>query len=188
MLSINDLRLGTVITLNNQPYEVTFAQHLKMARSGARLRAKLKNLIDGSVIERNFSAGDKIEAAEITRRKAHFLYAERDMHLFMDNETFDQYEIPNDAVDARSKFLKDGQPIDALLFNGRAVNIDLPKKVTLRVESTPPGVKGDTTGSATKTAVLETGLEIKVPLFIKNGDYIRVNTDTGEYVERTQQE
>lgn len=184
MLTMSDLKLGTVVTLNNQPYVVTFTQHIKVARSGATLRTKLKNLLDGSTLEKSFSGGDKVEEADIVRRSASYLYPQNDTRVFMDAENFEQYEFSNDTLGEIIHYLTEGLMVDVILYNGNAVSVELPKKITLTVDSTPPGIKGDTAGSATKVAILETGLEIRVPLFIKNGDIIRINTETGEYVER----
>lgn len=184
MLTMSDLRVGTVVTLNGQPYVITFTQHIKVARSGATLRTKLKNLIDGATLEKSFSGGDKIEDADITRSRANFLYKDAERYYFMDNESFEQYEFTAEELGDRTLYLTDGCTVDALLYNGRAVSIELPKKIILKVESAPPGVRGDTSGSATKVAILETGLEVRVPLFIDSGEKIRINTETGEYVER----
>lgn len=181
---MSDLRLGTVITLNDRPYVITFTQHIKVARSGATLRTKMKNLIDGTTLEKSFSGGDKIKEADITRRRANYLYHDEDQYYFMDTESFEQYEFSAEDLGDRTQYLKEGSSVDALVYNGRAVSIELPKKITLNVTSAPPGVRGDTSGSATKTVTLETGLEVRVPLFIEAGTEIRLNTETGEYVER----
>lgn len=183
-LAMSDIKLGTVLTLNEQPYVVVFTQHIKVARSAATLRTKLKNLLTGSMLEKSFSGSDKAEEADLTRRKANYLYSEGGKYFFMDNENFEQYEFDSTIIAERGNYLKEGQPVDVLLYNGKALIIDLPKKITLKVTSAPPGVRGDTSGSATKTATLETGMEIRVPLFIDAGESIRINTDTGEYVER----
>lgn len=184
MLSMSQLKLGTVISINDQPYVVTFTQHIKMARSGATLRTKLKNLMTNATLEKSFSGGDKIEEADLARRKATFLYAQEGKYYFMDSENFEQYEFESGAMGDAVGYLKEGQPIDVLLYNGKPVSLELPKKITLVVKSAPPGVRGDTSGSATKVVTLETGIELRVPLFINTGDQIRVNTDSGEYVER----
>lgn len=184
MYTISDLRLGTVITLNGQPYVVTFTQHIKKARSGATLRTKLKNILDGSTLEKSFSGGDKVEEADLTRRRSNYLYADASKYYFMDNESYEQYEFDADIIGDTKYYLKEGDQVDVLMYNGKAVSIEIAKKITLKVTSAPPGVRGDTSGSATKVITLETGLEIRAPLFINTGDLIRINTDTGEYVER----
>lgn len=184
MLSMNDLKRGRVISLNSQPYMVVSAQHIKMARSGATLRTKLKNLIDGGTLERSFSGGDKIEEADLARSPANFLYRDNDRYFFMDAASFEQYEFSDGDLEETKNYLKEGMAAEVLIYNGKAVSVELPKKVTLKVVSAPPGVRGDTSGSATKVATLETGVELRVPLFINTGDEIRVNTESGEYVER----
>jgi elongation factor P len=184
MFTMSDLKLGTIISLNDQPYVVTFTQHIKVARSGATLRTKLKNLLDGSTLEKSFSGGDKVEEADIERRRATYLYPQDTMHVFMDAENFEQYMIDADSLGDQAKYLKDGLEADIMLYNGNAVSAVLPKKIVLKVTSAPPGVRGDTSGSATKMVTLETGMEIRTPLFVKDNDLIRINTETGEYVER----
>ncbi|MBI4090643.1 MAG: elongation factor P [Candidatus Komeilibacteria bacterium] len=181
---MSEIKLGTVLTLNDQPYVVTFTQHIKMARSGATLRTKLKNLVTGSTLEKSFSGADKAEEADLVRRKANYLYTQEGRFYFMDAENFEQYEFDAEFMGERSGYLKEGQHVDVMLYNGKPVSVELPKKIALKVTSAPPGVRGDTSGSATKMVTVETGLEIRAPLFINSGESIRINTDTGEYVER----
>ncbi len=184
MLQMSDIKLGTVIELDNAPYVVIFTQHIKMARSGATLRTKLKNLITGQVIEKSFSAGDKIEAADIARRRASFLYQEGDAYYFMDSSSYEQFELKESDISEQVKYLKEGLEVDVLLYNDKPVAISLPTKVAYKVKEAPPGVKGDSAGSVTKQIVLENDLRINAPLFINTGDTVIVNTETGEYVER----
>lgn len=184
MLSMNELKLGTVVTINSQPYVVSFTQHIKMGRGSATLRTKLKNLITGATLEKSFSSGEKVESADVARRQTRFLYLSSGTGFFMDQESFEQYELPEDTFGDMKNYLTPEQDVDVLLFNGRPVSIELPKKVTLKVTVAPPGVKGDSASSPTKTVTMETGLEIRVPLFIKEGDILRLNTETDEYVER----
>ncbi len=186
MLGINDLKkIGTIIKFNNEPYQVIYSQHSHTARGGASLRAKLKNLITGQVLEKTFSSSDKIEEADIEKSKASFLYSEIDKFYFMDSHTYEQFFIDRATLTEQKKFLKEGSEIEVLLFNKNPVNIELPKKIELKVIEAPPGIKGDSATSPSKTATLETGLKLMVPNFIKKGDTIRVNTETGEYVNRT---
>lgn len=184
MLQMSELKLGTVISINDEPYQIIFTQHIKVARGSATLRTKLKNLITGATLEKSFSGGDKVEEADLSRSSANFLYPQGDNYVFMDNENFEQYEFPQDTLGDMTKYLKDGQTVDVLIHNGVAVSIALPKKITLKVTTAPPGIKGDSSGSVTKTVTLETGAEVRTPLFIKEGEEIVVNTETGEYVER----
>lgn len=184
MLNINEIKLGTAIKHNGQPYVVIAAQHVKMGRGGANLKTKLKNLITGQNLEITYSGGDKAEEADLERTKANFLYKDGSNCFFMDNSTFEQFELAEEVIGQQSKFLKDGMPVEVLVFQNKPACIKAPIKVELEVKETPPGIKGDTAGSAMKIATLETGAEIKVPLFVNQGDVIRVNTETEEYVER----
>jgi elongation factor P len=184
MYSINDLRTGTIIQHNHEPYVVTWTQHVKMGRGGAILRTKIKNLVNGSLLEKTFKGNDKIEEADLERGRANFLYKDDAAAYLMDNNSFDQYSLPLDQLGKKIYFLKEGEDVEVLYFNKKAVNLDLPIKVVLKVTEAPPGIKGDTAQGATKQVALETGLVINVPLFIKEGDYIRINTTTGEYVEK----
>ncbi|MCX6786088.1 MAG: elongation factor P [Candidatus Komeilibacteria bacterium] len=184
MLSISDIKLGTVITHNGQPYIVIFAQHVKQGRGGANLKTKLKNLITGANLEITYSGSDKATEADLERAKANFLYKEGGKYFFMDNDTFEQFELSDEVIGEGAGFLKEGLTVDVLIFEGHPVSLKLPAKVELMITEAPPGVKGDTAGAAMKIAKLETGKDVKVPLFINQGEVIRVNTETGEYVER----
>jgi len=184
MLTMNELKLGQVINLNNEPYQIVSRQHIKVARGSAVLKTKLKNLITGSSLEKTFSGADNIEEADIIRRRASFLYQEKDKFFFMDKENFSQFQLNSKTLGSLVKYLKDGQETDVLIFNDNPVAIALPKKIVLEVSSAPEGVRGNSSGAVTKVVVLETGLEIKTPLFIKKGDQVRINTERGEYLER----
>lgn len=149
------------------------------------MQTKLKNLITGKVLEINFKPGDRVEEADLEKHKTNFLYSDPENYYFMDNETFDQFSLLKNQFSEKAKFLKEGLETEVLYFNNQPVNLELPKKVDYKIVSAPPAVRGDTAhGSATKPVELETGLTINVPLFIKEGDTIRVNTETGLYVER----
>lgn len=184
MLSISDIKLGTIISRNNQPYQVTYTQHVKMGRGGANLKTKLKNLITGQTLDITYSGSDKAEEADLERSKANFLYQENGSGFFMDNDSYEQFSLDLSAIGEQAGYLKEGLTVEVLIYEGRPVSVKLPVKVNLKVIQSPPGVKGDTAGAATKIVTLETGKEIKAPLFINQNDVIKVNTDTGEYVER----
>jgi elongation factor P len=184
-MDINDLKkIGLVIQLDGQPYEVIESQHARTAQRRAFVRTKLKNLITGLVKEKTFNAGDKIEEANLEKIKANFLYADQEDVFFMENKNFEQFSLSRKQISPKDKFLKDGQEVTILIFNGKPISIELPAKVELKVIEAPPGIKGDSATNIMKKVKLETGLEIDAPLFIKAGDIIRVNTETGEYVER----
>lgn len=184
MLSMSEIKLGKVLAINNEPYQVVFTQHIKVARGGAVLKTKLKNLVTGNTLEKTFSGSDSVEEADLQRRKANFLYSQDGDCFFMDNEDFEQFQFAADDLGDMAKYLKEGQTVDVMIFNQRPVTVALPPKIELQVTSAPDGVKGNSSGSVTKTVILETGLEVRTPLFIKSGDMVRVNTETGEYVER----
>ena len=148
------------------------------------MQTKMKNLINGKVLEYNFKQGEKVEEANLERSKANYLYKDADQAYLMDNTSFEQFNINIDLLGQKASFLKDGEDVDVLYFNQKPVNIDLPAKVVLKVTEAPPGVKGDSAQGATKQITLETGLIINAPLFIKEGDEVRINTETGDYVER----
>lgn len=184
-MHINDLKkMGTIINLNNEPYSVIFSQHSKTARGQAFIRTKLKNLITGQVLEKTFNASDKIIEADIEKSKANYLYKESDKLFFMDADTYEQFFLSHTFLIDKEKFLKQGEEVRVLIFNKNPVNIELPKKVNLIVIEAPPSIKGDSATAPTKTIILETGTKINAPIFIKKGDTVIVNTDTGEYVSR----
>ena len=184
MLALNEIKVGKILLINNEPYIVIRTDHHKMGRGGAVLKTKLKNLISGSVLDQTYQGSEKAEEATSEKRKANFMYKDENEVYFMDNENFEQFNLPLDRVGEKIKYLKDGMDVDVLYFQGRPETIDLPIKIELKVVSAPPGVKGNSAGNVTKQVELETGTSIAVPMFVKEGDVIRINTDTGEYVER----
>lgn len=185
MLTMNDLKLGKIISLNDQPYLITFAQHVQMGRGGAILRTKLKNLLSGQVLEKTFKGGDKIDEADLSYRQSSFLYKEQDQYYFMDSENYEQFFLLATSIGANKNYLKEGQMVKTMLFKDKPMAVELPKKVDLKIINTEPGIRGDTAqGSVTKPATLETGYKVNVPLFINQGDIIKINTETGQYVER----
>lgn len=184
-MEVNDLKkIGSLVVFNNEPYQVIFSQHARTAQRRAFVRTKLKNLISRQILEKTFNASDKIEEADVEKVKVNFLYAEKDELFFMDNQTYEQFSFKKSLLGSQEKFLKEGLAVDILIFNKKPINIDLPKKIDLKVIEAPPGIKGDSATSPTKTVVLETGAKINVPIFIKAGDVIKINTETGVYVER----
>jgi len=186
MLTISELKkTGTICQINQEPYEVIWTQHVQMGRGGAILRLKLRNLVNGNVLEKTVKGNDTMPEAEITRKKVNFLYSDTDGFHFMDNETYEQFDFSRESIGAKSDYLRDGSQVTVMLFNDQPLTIELPVKMEFRVASAPEGVKGDTAqGKVTKLATIETGKNINVPLFVKEGDTIRVNTETNEYVER----
>lgn len=184
MLGLTDLKTGVTIELDGQPYLIVSNEHSKQGRGGAVMRTKLKNLETGAVLERTFKPSDKVEAARLDRRSVQYLYRDGEALTFMDRASFEQASLQASDLGAVVSFLKEGESYDLLSFHGRAISVDLPAKVVLTVTDTEPGEKGNTANAATKPATLETGYTLQVPLFIKIGDRLRVDTRTGQYVER----
>ena len=184
MLDISQVKLGSVVKLSNAPYTVIQAAQKQVGRGGSIKVLKLRNLITGGVLEKTIKGSDKLEEADLERSKATFLYIQEDEVYFMNAETFEQFSVEKENVGDASSFLKDGTDVQVLYFEGKAVSVQLPAKVELTVTDSPPGVKGDTAGTATKVITLETGYECNAPLFIKQGEVVRINTETGDYVER----
>ena len=184
MYQPTDLKKGTVCQIDGKPYRVIEYGQKVMGRGGSIVNVKLKNLLDGSVIPKTFKGQDKIEPAEVASKTVQYLYHDGDMFCFMDPENFEQFELSNDVVDEAKDYLKEGCELNLQVFDGRVINVELPKNLYLEVTYTEDVVKGDTTSSVLKDATLETGLVIKVPAFIKQGDIVSVDTTTGEYRER----
>ena len=184
MLSLNEIKGGKVIQVNNEPYVVVKADHHKMGRGGAVLKTKLRNLISGNVLERTFQGNDKADEADTEKKKANFMYKDDSEAYFMDNESYEQFNISLEQIGDKQKFFKDETDMDILYFESRPVAVELPIKMEFKVVVAPPGVKGNSAGNVNKQIELETGAVINAPLFVNEGDVIRVNTETGEYVER----
>lgn len=185
MLSISEIKLGRLLRIGGEPYVVIRADHHKMGRGGAVLKTKLKNLITGGVLEKTFQGNDKAEEVETEKKKANFMYKDENEANFMDNESYEQFSLPLDRIGDKIKYLKENTDVDILYFDEKPMAVEIPIKMDFKIVSAPPGVKGNSAGNVTKTAVIETGAEVVVPMFINEGDMIRINTDTGEYVERS---
>lgn len=184
MLSLNEIKIGALIKIADEPYAVIRADHHKMGRGGAVLKTKLKNLLNGNVVEKTFQGNDKAEEAETETNQANYLYKTEIEACFMNNESFEQFGLPLEQIGDKMKFLKESTDVDILYFQGKPVSLKLPVKISLKVISSPPGVKGNSAGNVTKMVELETGAQINAPMFINKGDTVIVNTDTGEYVSR----
>lgn len=184
MISTNDFRTGVTIELDGQPWTVVDFQHVKPGKGSAFVRAKIKNVITGSVLERTFNAGEKLPRAHIERREAQFLYSMEGDCTFMDTETFEQTTIAREDIGEGAQFLKENMNVFILSYDNRVIGVEVPNFVELEVIETDPGFRGDTATGGTKPAKLETGAVVKVPLFINIGDTIRVDTRTSEYIER----
>ncbi len=183
-MNVNDIQKGVYLKFKDQIWQVIDFQHVFPGKGNAFVRTKLKNLETGKVLEQTFKVGETVEKADVEITDAQFLYESGGKYFFMDNSTYEQFEIEKDKIENLLKFLKDDQEVLLVKHQGIPINITLPKKIKLKVVEAPPGVKGDSASSATKTVKLETGYNLNVPLFINEGDEIIVNTETGEYVER----
>jgi elongation factor P len=184
MYDTSDLRKGLKVLIDNQPYVVLEAQFVKPGKGAAFTRTKFKNLLSGGNIERNIRSGEKLEPADIEERPMTFLYKEGDDFVFMDQQSYEQITVPNDVLGEDWKWLKDNMACQVLSWNGKSIGITLPNFVELKITHSEPGVKGDTSGGVQKPATLETGAVINVPIFVNEGETIRVDTRTGEYCER----
>jgi len=180
MLSLNEIKIGTLIKIADEPYAVIKADHHKMGRGGAVLKTKLKNLLNGNVVEKTFQGNDKADETN----QANYLYKTETEACFMNNESYEQFSLPLEQIGDKLKFLKESMDVDILYFQGQPASLKLPVKISLKVTSSPPGVKGNSAGNVTKAVQLETGMQINAPMFINEGDMVIVNTDTGEYVSR----
>ncbi|HOJ49700.1 MAG TPA: elongation factor P [Spirochaetota bacterium] len=184
MINSNNLKRGIIIKLEDTLYEVLEYQHYKVGQRQAIVKTKLRNLDTHKIIEKNLKAGEKLEDVELENKKVQYLYKENDNAVIMDLNTFEQSNIPLEVFGDSLNYIKEGDEITLKLHGERIMTIDLPPHVILEVVYTEPGVRGDTVTSATKNIKLETGLEIQAPLFVNIGDKIKVDTRTGEYVER----
>ncbi len=182
-LSITNLKKGTVFQLDGVPYRVTEYAQKVMGRGGSTVNVKIKSLIDGKVLAKTFHGNDQVDSADITYKTLQYLYKDTEYH-FMDEATYEQVDMPIDDGEELSGYMKEGESVKAQFFNGRLIGVELPKNVPLKVTYTENVVKGDTSSAITKDATLETGITVKVPAFIKQGDMVSVDTSTGAYRER----
>jgi elongation factor P len=180
----SQFRNGLKIELDGNPFVITYFQHVKPGKGGAFVRTKVKNLLNGKVLDRTFRSGERCEEPDVQERRLQYLYKDGGDLVFMDTTNYDQIPIAADVVGDSQLFLQENAEVDVLFWKGEAVNIDLPAFVEARVTQSDPGLKGDTSSGATKPATIETGATVQVPLFIKEGDVIRVDTRTREYTER----
>lgn len=183
----SEFRKGLKVQLDGDPYLMIECNFVKPGKGQALYKCKLRNLLRGTVIDRTYKSGDSIEAADIEEVTAQFLYRQGDTFVFMDNNTYEQYELSAQQVDEAWKYLKEAMVCSMLLFNGQPISVSPPNHVVLRVEYTEPGARGNTATNVTKPCRVETGAEILCPAFVEIGDLIRVDTRTGEYIERVKE-
>jgi len=184
MISTNDFHIGVTIELEGEVFTVTDFQHVKPGKGGAFVRTKLKNIETGHQFNKTFRAGEKVKQAHVETRDVQFLYRSGDEFVFMDLDTYEQSYLDRETVEDTSDYLSENQKLKIQFYKERAIGIQLPPNVELKIKDTTPGVKGNTVSGGTKPAELETGLTLQVPLFINEGELIRVDTRSGEYIER----
>ena len=184
MYTSSDFRRGLPILVDNQPYYVVSYNHFKMGRGKANVRTKLKHIKTGAVIEKVFSPNESFKRPDIINTKMQYLYADGGEYMFMDSKTFEQVNIGPDGIGDAKWYLKEQDEYAILFLDGEAISVDLPASVVLEVVQTEPAARGDTVSNITKPATLAGGLEVKVPPFVKEGDRVKVDTRTGEYLER----
>ena len=184
MFNVNDIKNGMTIKYEGVIYQVVEFQHVKPGKGSAFVKTKLKNLRAGTTQEITFNAGIKMEKADVRKNQLSYLYAAGDNYVFMDNNTYDQIELPSSLLKDEAKFLKEGMNVESMNIEGEVIGITLPEKVSYKVISAPDAVKGNTTNNAMKDATIESGYTIKVPMFISEGETIIVSTKDGKYVSR----
>ncbi|MEV5108294.1 elongation factor P [Bacillus sp. LBA3-1-1.1] len=184
MISVNDFRTGLTISVDNALWQVMDFQHVKPGKGAAFVRSKLRNLRTGSVQEKTFRAGEKVEKAHIENRRMQYLYASGESHVFMDNGNYEQIELGENQIERELKFLKENMEVSIMTYQDEVLGVELPNTVELKVSETEPGIKGDTASNVTKPATLETGLVVQVPIFINEGEMLIINTGEGKYVSR----
>lgn len=184
MFNVNDIKNGMSILYEDNIYTVLEFQHVKPGKGAAFVKTKLKNLRTGSTVEKTFNSSIKLERALVDKRPMQFLYATGDVYTFMDNESYEQMELSAKQLGDDKLYLKDGLEVIISVYQGEVLGVILPEKIEMTITQTEPAVKGNTTNNATKDAILETGLSIRVPLFIEQGEIIIVNTKDGSYASR----
>lgn len=184
MISVNDFKTGLTIEVDNGIWQVIEFQHVKPGKGAAFVRSKLRNLRNGNIQEKTFRAGERVERAHIEHRTMQYLYASGDVHAFMDTDTYEQIELQTSQIEHELQFLKENMEVSVNTYEGEILGVQLPKNVELEVTETEPGLKGDTVSGGSKSATLETGLVVQVPLFINQGETLVISTDEGKYVSR----
>lgn len=184
MISVTDLRSGACFTEGKDLYKVLKYEHVKMGRGTANIKVKAKNLRSGAIIEKSFISGARVQEATLVKKEVQYLYKEGDSFYFMDPITFEQFNIPESLIEEDAIYLRDGMNVVVQFFDEEPLSLDLPLKMDFKVVEADPGVRGNSATNLYKDAVLENGLKVKVPLFIKEGEVIKIDTRSGEYVER----
>ena len=184
MISTKDFRTGLKIEIDDKPFEIIEFQHFKPGKGGAMVRTKLRQMKTGQVLDKTFRSGEKVKKPDMAVTDMQYIYKDGEDFVFMDLETYEQMHVAGDNVGDKGGYIKEGDTVKVLLYNGELIGVDLPANVNLTIAQTDPGVQGDRVSNATKPATLETGLVVNVPLFINEGDLIKVDTRSGEYLGR----
>jgi len=184
MISSNDFRTNMTITYEGDAWQIIEFQHVKPGKGAAFVRTKMRNLCTGSVIEKSFNPTEKFENAQIDRREMNYLYESDGQYTFMDNESFEQMELSKEQLGDALNYLIENMTVKIVIYDGRILGVELPNTVELKVVETDPGIRGDTATGGSKPAKMETGYVVKVPLFINEGDVLRIDTRSGDYIER----
>ncbi|MEY2727618.1 MAG: hypothetical protein RLZZ458_3485 [Planctomycetota bacterium] len=181
-----EFKKGIKVQIDNEPYEMLECFFVKPGKGQALYRTKLRNLLKGSLYERTYRSGDSLETADVHRNDGVYSYRDGDNYVFMDNSTFEQHSLPASVVEDDMRWLLEGAPVGLLFWNGQLISMSPPQQVILKVNYTEPAARGNTATNVTKPATVETGVEIQVPAFIKDGDRVKIDTATGQYMERVQ--
>lgn len=184
MISTNEFKTNVTITIDGDAWQVVEFQHVKPGKGAAFVRAKMRNLCTGAVVENTFNAGVRFPKAHIDRREMQFLYETDGQYTFMDNETFDQIEVSKETLGNALNFLQENMDVKIMFYGDRILGVDLPNTVVLTVVETEPGIRGDTATGGSKNAKMNTGYVVKVPLFIEEGEALAIDTRTGDYISR----
>ena len=183
-MDTSDIRKGLKMMVDGQPYVVVDFQFVKPGKGQAFTRIKIRNMATGAVLERTLKSGEKIEPADVEEKQLQYIYPDGQDFVFMDAASGDQIHVPGDKIGDDAKWLSDGMNLDVTIFNGQAIGVELPPHVTLQITTCEPGVKGDTASGATKPATVSTGAVVNVPLFVQEGEWIKIDTEKGAYLER----
>ena len=183
-MDTSDIRKGLKMMLDGQPYSVIDFQFVKPGKGQAFTRVKIRNMATGAVLERTFKSGEKLDPADVEERTFQYIYPDGSDFVFMDSQSGEQITVPGEKIGDDSRWLADGMNVDVTLFNGQPIGVSVPPSVVLQIVSSEPGVKGDTASGATKPATLSTGAVINVPLFIQEGEWVKIDTTDGRYLER----
>ncbi len=183
-INVGELKKGLKVEIDGEPWEILEMNFVKPGKGQAIYKTRLRNLLKGTIIDRNYRSGDSLQSADVQKTQGQYSYRDTGGYVFMDNGTYEQYTLPVESVEERMRFLREGDKVDLLLYNGNVIDMTPPSHVILTITYTEPAARGNTATNVTKPATVESGAEIQVPAFIREGDKVKISTETGEYVER----